>query len=94
MIMDSQQLQVGRLYYPIYGLEYLTGTITDLQSRYTSAALHVLPMMFLGVTDEFIDYKNLQKFRLRFLVGNEVWIIEDPDTGSFCFELVEDGGGI
>lgn len=92
---DSQQLIVGRLYYPIYGIEYLIGTPSDLRAKYTSAAIHVLPMMFLGFTDEFADFNNLKKFKLRFLVGNEVWVVEDPDNSiDCCFEMVEDGAGI
>jgi hypothetical protein len=95
MIMDSKQLIVGKLYYPIYGIEYLTGTASDLRAQYTSTSLHVLPMMFLGFTDEFADFKNLKKFRLKFLVGNELWIVEDPDNSiDYCFEEVDDGGGI
>lgn len=95
MIMDTKELKIGKLYYPIYGIEYLTGSPLELRVQYTSASLHVLPMMFLGFTDEFVNFKNLKKFRLKFLVGNEIWIVEDPDSYTdSILEEVDDGSGI
>lgn len=95
MTTKPQELELGKLYYPVFEFEYLIGPANDLRARYTSAELHVLPMLFLGFTDEFSDFKNLKKFRLKFLVGNETWIVEDPEQGYNSFlEEVEDGGGI
>lgn len=68
----------GELYRPIYGVQFLTGIGTsNLEVSYITEDDSNFPMLFIGITDQFQNFPNLSKFRLQFLVKNEIWVIED-----------------